>query len=102
MCCIRYGVPKEALFDNGKDYRSKLLNGYNVKAKVFLPEGIEEEAEIFFHGILPALGTDVHFTKPYSGKSKGRQERYYRLLGEYLAKDIGSYTGINNYLPKLT
>ncbi len=93
MCCIRYGVPKAALFDNGKDYRSRLLNGYKTTAKQFTPEGIEEETEIFFQGILPALGTEVHFTKPYSGKSKGRQERYYRLLGEYLAKDIGSYTG---------
>jgi hypothetical protein len=93
MCCIRYGVPKAVLFDNGKDYRSKLINGYKTTAKQFTPEGIEKETEVFFQGILPALGSEVHFTRPYSGKSKGRQERYYRILGEYLAKDIGSYTG---------
>jgi hypothetical protein len=93
MCCIRYGVPKAALFDNGRDYRSKLLNGYKTTAKQFTPEGIEEEVEVFFQGVLPALGTEVRFTKTYSAKSKGRQERYYRLLGEYLAKDIGSYVG---------
>jgi len=93
MCCIRYGVPKAALFDNGKDYRSKLLNGYITTAKQFTPEGIAEDVEVFFQGVLPALGTEVHFTKTYSAKSKGRQERYYRLLGEYLAKDIGSYVG---------
>jgi len=93
MCCIRYGVPKAALFDNGKDYRSKLLNGYTTTAKQFTPEGIAEDVEVFFQGVLPALGTEVHFTKTYSAKSKGRQERYYRLLGEYLAKDIGSYVG---------
>jgi hypothetical protein len=93
MCCIRYGVPKAALFDNGRDYRSKLLNGYTASAKQFTPEGIEEETEVFFQGVLPALGTEVHFTKTYSAKSKGRQERYYCILGEYLAKDIGSYVG---------
>jgi hypothetical protein len=93
MCCIRYGVPKAALFDNGKDYRSKLLNGYKTTAKEFTPEGIAEEVEVFFQGVLPALGTEIHFTKTYSAKSKGRQERYYRLLGEYLSKDIGSYVG---------
>jgi len=93
MCCIRYGVPKAALFDNGRDYRSKLLNGYKTTARQFTPEGIEEDVEVFFQGVLPALGTDVRFTKTYSAKSKGRQERYYRLLGEYLAKDIGSYVG---------
>jgi hypothetical protein len=93
MCCIRYGVPKAALFDNGRDYRSKLLNGYKTTAKQFTPEGIAEDAEVFFQGVLPALGTEIHFTKTYSAKSKGRQERYYRLLGEYLSKDIGSYVG---------
>jgi len=93
MCCIRYGVPKAVLFDNGKDYRSKLLNGYSTTAKQFTPDGIAEEVEVFFQGILPALGSEVHFTKTYSAKSKGRQERYYRLLGEYLSKDIGSFTG---------
>jgi hypothetical protein len=93
MCCIRYGVPKAVLFDNGKDYRSKLLNGYKTTAKQFTPEGIEEDTEVFFQGVLPTLGTEIHFTKTYSAKSKGRQERYYRLLGEYLSKDIGSYVG---------
>jgi len=93
MCCVRFGVPKAALFDNGKDYRSKLLNGYKTTAKEFTPEGIAEDVEVFFQGVLPALGSEVRFTKTYSAKSKGRQERYYRLLGEYLAKDIGSYTG---------
>jgi hypothetical protein len=93
MCCIRYGVPNAALFDNGRDYRSKLLNGYKTTAKQFTPEGIEEDVEVFFQGVFPALGTEARFTKTYSAKSKGRQERYYRLLGEYLAKDIGSYVG---------
>ncbi|MDR0302353.1 MAG: Mu transposase C-terminal domain-containing protein [Treponema sp.] len=93
MCCLRYGVPRAALFDNGKDYRSKLLNGYKTTAKQFTPDGIAEDVEVFFQGVLPALGTEVRFTKTYSAKSKGRQERYYRLLGEYLSKDIGSYVG---------
>lgn len=93
MCCIRYGVPKAVLFDNGKDYKSKLVNGYQTTAKQLTPEGITEEVEVFFQGVLPALGSDIHFTKTYSAKSKGRQERYYRLLGEYLSKDIGSYIG---------
>ena len=93
MCCIRYGQPKAALFDNGKDYRSKLINGYKTTAKQFTPEGITEDVEVFFQGVLPALGTEIHFTKTYSAKSKGRQERYYRILGEYLSKDIGSYVG---------
>jgi hypothetical protein len=93
MCVMQYGVPKVLLFDNGKDYRSKLLNGSIEKVKVLTPEGTTEEGEVELQGIFGLIGSSVRFTRVYNGKSKGRQERYYRLLGEYLAKDIGSYMG---------
>lgn len=98
MVCYYYGVPPRVLFDNGKDYRSKLLNGWKVKAEVIKAEGLlnemrTETVEAEFAGIFGSLGSDVHFTRTYNGKSKGRQERYFRIIGEYLAKDIGSYVG---------
>lgn len=93
MCCIRWGIPKSLLFDNGKDYRGKWLNGHTEKAKVLTPEGIDEETEAEFRGMFRIVGSDVHFTRTYNGKSKARQERYFRIIGEYLAKDIGTYTG---------
>lgn len=93
MCCIRYGVPREVLFDNGKDYRSKLLNGRFEKAKIVTPEKLTEETEIFIKGVFPSIGSQVHFTRVYSGKSKGRQERYYRVISEELSKSFTSYIG---------
>jgi len=39
------------------------------------------------------VGSEVSFTLPYNGKSKGRQERYFALLKEYFSKDIGSFIG---------
>lgn len=97
MVCWYYGVPPKVLFDNGKDYRSKVLNGWTVTKKSELPKATaeleDEETEIRFTGIFATLGSDVHFTRTYNGKSKGRQERYFRIIGEYLAKDIGSYVG---------
>ncbi len=93
MCCIRYGIPQSLLFDNGKDYRGKWLGGHTEKAKVFTPEGIDEETEVEFQGMFKLIGSDVHFTRTYNGKSKARQERYFRIIGEYLAKDMGTYTG---------
>ncbi|MGP1587283.1 MAG: Mu transposase C-terminal domain-containing protein [Treponemataceae bacterium] len=93
MTCIVYGIPRELLFDNGKDYRSKLLNGKAESITVFLPEGIEQETEVYFEGIFNIIGSSVSFTRVCNGKSKGRQERYFRILGEYLAKDFGSYIG---------
>lgn len=93
MCCIKYGIPKSLLFDNGKDYRGKWLNGHKETVRTYTPEGLTEETEIEFKGTFPMIGSEVHFTRTYNGKSKARQERYFRILGEYLAKDIGSYTG---------
>ncbi len=93
MCCIRYGIPQGLLFDNGRDYRSDWLNGRTDAIKVCTPEGITEEEEVEFRGLFALIGSEVHFTRTYNGKSKGRQERYFRLIGEYFAKEIGTYTG---------
>ena len=93
MCCIRYGIPLAVLFDNGKDYHSKWLTGHTESAKVMLPEGIEDEQEIEFKGLFQIVGSDVRFTRTYNGKSKARQERYFRIIGEYLAKEMGTYVG---------
>lgn len=93
LCCLRYGVPRGLLFDNGKDYRGRFLNGYSDTVKVLKPDGITEEEEVQFKGVFALVGSEVHFTRAYNGKSKGRQERYFRLIGEYLAKDIGTYVG---------
>ena len=93
MVCWYYGVPPKVLFDNGKDYRSKVLNGWTATTAKLLDDLCTEETEVRFQGIFATLGSDVHFTRVYNGKSKGRQERYFRIIGEYLAKDIGSYVG---------
>lgn len=93
MCCMRYGIPQGVLFDNGKDYHSKWLTGHTEKVKVFDPEGFEREQEVEFQGLFALVGSSVRFTRTYNGKSKARQERYFRIIGEYLAKEMGTYVG---------
>lgn len=93
MMCLRYGVPNCCLFDNGKDYRGKWLNGYSQTAKVLNPDGLTEEVEVEFQGVFGIVGSEVRFTRTYNGKSKARQERYFRVIGEYFARDFGSYIG---------
>jgi hypothetical protein len=93
MAVIQYGVPRKLIFDNGKDYRSELLNGKMAHAKVRTPEAWDEDKEIYIQGLFYMIGSEVSFTLPYNGKSKGRQERYYNVLKEYFSKDIGSYIG---------
>ena len=93
MAIIQYGIPGCLLFDNGKDYHAKWLNGHTEKVRVMNPEGIDQEMEVEFKGLFQIIGCDVRFTRTYNGKSKARQERYFRIIGEYLAKEMGTYVG---------
>lgn len=91
----RYGIPKHCYLDNGRNFASKWLTGgvpnrYRFKVR-------EEEPM----GILPQLGVEVHWAKPYSGRSKPI-ERAWRDLAQDLAKHprfAGAYTG-NTVLAK--
>jgi hypothetical protein len=93
MTVIQYGIPRKLVFDNGKDYRSEILNGKTAAAAVRTPEGWDEEKEVYIQGLFSLIGSEVSFTLPYNGKSKGRQERYYGILKEKFSKQIGSYIG---------
>ena len=95
MMVIQYGIPRKLRFDNGKDYRSEILNGKTKAAKVFTPEKFSEEQEIYIQGLFYMVGSEVSFTLPYNAKSKGRQERYFGILKEYFSKNISSYIGGN-------
>lgn len=93
MMVMNYGIPDLCLFDNGTDYRSKLLNGYDEKFTVYLPSGMSVEEIIHIQGTLPMLGSKVQFTKVYSGQSKGRLERTFGIFADYLSKPSGTYIG---------
>jgi hypothetical protein len=92
MAVIQHGVPRKLLFDNGRDYRSEILNGKHASVKVYTPEHFGEEQEVYIQGVFFLIGSEVAFTQVYNGKSKGRQERYFQYLKEYVAKET-AYTG---------
>ena len=92
QCVDDYGVPAEIHIDNGKDFRSKLLNGQNAKMKNPDPFGEEQIVEI--QGVFGQLGTSVHFTTPYRAQTKP-VERFFRVVAETFSKEFPSYTGSN-------
>jgi hypothetical protein len=93
MAVIQYGIPRKLVFDNGRDYHSEILNGKAAAVKARTPEGWDEDKEIYIQGLFSLIGSEVSFTLPYNGKSKGRQERYYGTLKEYFSKGVGSFIG---------
>jgi hypothetical protein len=92
---IEHGAPEYAHTDNGKDFKSQLLNGMTKEIKVLNKKGIEEEALIRVMGAFALCGSKVIRARPYSATSKGRQERWYRTASEYVSKYSGSYVGSN-------
>lgn len=85
----RFGVPRCAFFDNSRSYASKWLTGqipnrYRFKVKPEDPAGVMKQ-----------LGVEVHWCRPYSGRSKPI-ERAFRDLCEYVSRHpafSGAYCG---------
>lgn len=80
-----YGLPSEMLFDNGKDYRSKRLQGTSI----FL-----DEEKIRIQGVFERYKIQVHFCEPYHGQSKPI-ERWFRTISDDFSKELPSYVGSN-------
>ena len=59
----RYGVPEAVYFDNGKQYRTKWMARTCSK-----------------------LGTRLLYAKPYAAESKGKVERFNRVVDSFLAE----------------
>ncbi|WP_052231385.1 transposase domain-containing protein [Tepidimonas taiwanensis] len=88
-----YGVPDEAVMDNGREFGAEAMTGgVPWRFRFRLKADREEERPL---GMLPMLGVKVHFTTPFHGQSKPI-ERAFRDLCEEIAKDprcAGAYTG---------
>jgi len=84
-----YGIPDHCWLDNGRNFASKWLTG-GIPNRYRFKVRDEEPA-----GILTTVGTEVHWTTPYSGQSKPI-ERAWRDMAQSIAKDprfAGAWTG---------
>lgn len=87
---LEFGLPKEILIDNGKDYRSKDFAGGRPKAHSGLVVG-EEDAKV---SMVHRMGIEVHFSEPYNSQAKPI-ERGFNTLKEALSKHEIGYRGGN-------
>ena len=85
----QYGIPDHAFLDNGRGFASKFITGgqpnrYRFKVRPEEPSGV-----------LTTLGVQVHWTRPYSGRSKPIERAFgdfARSIAKHPAFD-GAYTG---------
>lgn len=85
----KFGIPKRCLLDNGRAFASKWITGGSKSRFRFK---IREEEPT---GLLTQLGIEIHWAKPYSGRSKPI-ERAFRDFCDAIAKHpafAGAYTG---------
>jgi hypothetical protein len=85
----RFGIPEQALLDNGREFAAKVITG---GAETRFRFKVKEDD---IPGLLPMLGVAVHWATPYSGQSKPI-ERAFRDLCDRVSKHPafeGAYTG---------
>lgn len=84
-----WGIPKECLFDNGREFANKWMTG---GAKTRFRFKIRDDDPI---GVLPLLGIGLTWARPASGQSKPI-ERAFGAHANDIAKDVrfaGAYVG---------
>lgn len=85
----KYGIPQAVLLDNGREFAAKAITGGTPTRFRFK---ITDED---IPGLLPMIGTKVHWANPYSGQSKPI-ERTFKDFCARIAKHPefrGAYTG---------
>ena len=84
----KYGLPKDVIIDNGKDYRARdVAGGRTVKKRLDVDKSYTE-------GVFYALNITPHFAIPHNARAK-TIERQFRMWIESFEKDFPTYTGKN-------
>lgn len=86
-----FGAAEHILIDNGRDYRSKALNGAVVPEYIW-EDGVMKVERNEVEGIFTEMGTTVHYSTPYNGRSKPI-ERLFRDVADYFDRQFPSYVG---------
>jgi len=82
-----FGLPKDVIIDNGKDYRSKDFAGGRSNFRVDVSKGKTS-------AMLKELNVTVHFALPYNAQTKPI-ERDFLKIKELLSKHCKGYRGGN-------
>ncbi|MFM2278865.1 MAG: hypothetical protein RLZZ444_1096 [Pseudomonadota bacterium] len=86
----QWGIPENALMDNGRAFTSKAMTG-GAKTRY---RGKIDEDEVT--GVLTSLGVRTRWAKPHRGSSKPIERSWRDLCAEHIAKHWsieGAYTG---------
>jgi len=95
LAVSRFGSCKLIHIDNGKDYRSMVLNGATKMMRVVNEEGFLTEELVRIQGAYLLFSERVTFARPYHGASKGRMERTFGTFAQLFSRRMAGYVGSN-------
>ena len=90
MAILRFGAPKKVYFDNGKDFKSKMLQGYSYE--------FTDGEIVKITGILESFGIDVTFAQKFHGQAKPVERWFGHVVTDFsceLPTFVGSNTAIS-------
>jgi len=90
-----YGTPNQAYLDNGKDYKSKSLQGVNAEGKVASKQEIMLD-ETMIRGLFQGLHIEPIFALPYNAKAKPIEPAHNFIHNQARLLAYG-YSGANVY-----
>jgi transposase InsO family protein len=104
---FRWAIPKHMRIDNGKDFTSALLAGVTKRQRDALrrelggdwrriierDENLADCVDPRFKGIVPELGIELIYAKPYAAWSKGTLERFFGAFEDQCGKTFATYCG---------
>jgi len=82
------GIPSGIYVDNGKDYRSRALEGGSKTFKA----GMSEHDQVLLKGLFPQLNIDITHAQPYNARAK-IIERFFGHVADDFDSAIPGYCG---------
>ncbi|MBN2547494.1 MAG: transposase [Spirochaetes bacterium] len=86
MAFIQFGAPRILKIDNGKDYKSKKLQGYMVR--------LSDGECVRIEGLFKKFGIQVQFATPYHGQAKPVESWFRTVINDWTVT-LPTYTGSN-------
>ena len=84
-----HGLPRAILVDNGKDYRSRLLEDIPDGFENFVPENDVLTNKFLGFGLLPSLNIEIHHSREYHPQSKSIEHFFGIIESRWVSKLSG-------------
>ena len=92
MGSIFHGLCSHYYCDNGLDYRSKIMRGIDPALDLEFSDPVYPYHDLCSNSLLRTLGIQVHYAKPFAGRTK-LIERVQGIISQHYLRQLPGYCG---------